>query len=176
MPKTSSIFARPDLLYPWALFLCLFLIASLIMAVPWPVFHFNVIMPNLALIVLFVWVLLRPELCHYSLFFIAGLWTDMLLSLPLGVHAFCNVMFLHVMHVLRVFIVPKNFPFIGLSFAGISFAYMAIGYLLGIIFFGLHLNFSVFAMKWGSTVLTFPLLFSILLALHREVVRLSSLR
>ena len=176
MRRQTSIIGRADQFYPWLLFFTASILASLMMAVPWPAFHFNVIMPNLLLIVLFAWILLRPELCQYTVFFVIGIWMDFLLSVPLGVNALGNLLLLFVVEQLRVVIIPRNFAFIALCFAAISLVYMMVISLIGMIFFSLYWNAKVFAVKWLCTNLIFPILFAVLLPAHRDVVLLASSR
>ncbi len=177
MPSSKlSFFRRPDQFYPWLMFLLFSLFISIIMAVPWPVLNVHVIMPNFMLMVLFVWIILRPEICQYSIFFALGLWQDMLLSIPLGIHAVSNLVLLYAISQFRQYIFARNFDFIALCFAMTSVVYIAMIYSIAFLFFGYHANIAVFAVKILTTNLLFPPIFAILLRLHRGIVHLSATR
>ncbi|TAH33123.1 MAG: rod shape-determining protein MreD [Alphaproteobacteria bacterium] len=177
MPSSKlSFFRHSDQFYPWLMFLIFSLFISIIMAVPWPVLNVHVIMPNFVLMVMFIWIILRPEICQYSVFFLLGLWQDMLLSIPLGIHAVTNLVLLYAISQFRQYIFARNFDFIALSFAMTSTVYISMIYIIAFLFFGYHANLAVLTVKIISTNLLFPAMFAILLRLHRGVVNLTAPR
>ncbi len=174
--KNLALFYRADQLYPWLLFLACTIVLSLIAAVPWPMLNMHVIMPNFMVMILFIWVILRPELCQYSVFFLLGLWQDMVLSIPLGLHAVGNLILLYAISHLRQYIFARPFEFIAASFAAAIAVYSLLLYGFAYLFFGYKMNFAVFAARIAGAVLGFPVVFAVMLKLHGAIVNMSAPR
>lgn len=176
MPRSRlRLLSRSDQFYPWLFFLLTSLLSIILLAVPWPILDFTEIMPNLTIIVLFLWLLLRPETAQYSVFFILGIVQDLCLFAPIGTHAVLNLLFLAAGLQIRPFIFAKSFVWIFAGFALCSVVYILLQtMLLGA--YGGGIPPLLLAARLCSTWLGFVLLFSPCWWMLRSVVNWANTR
>lgn len=125
-PAPLHFFSRRDQWLPWLFFVSLAVVGIVASAVTLAPLALNALLPNFWLLVMFVWVLWRPELTSSSLFFLLGLVQDLTLALPLGLHAGLSVLFWYGLARLRPFIFARPFFWHLLAFA----VFQALYYLL----------------------------------------------
>jgi len=172
MPSAIHFFFRTDQLYPWLYFFLMSLLALALMILPWPLLALNPIFPNLCLIVMFFWVLVRPELTRYSVFFGIGLLQDLAFNLPLGMNALLNIGLLLLLQQLRPYIFAKSIYWILLAFTLVMLAHSLCLMFLGWAF-GLHMGMGLVMGRVIFTAAAFVLISIPLLWGLRVVVNLS---
>ncbi len=134
---------------------------------PWPVLHLNLLMPALMPMLIFGWVISRPEVGGYAGLFLFGLLQDILFQHAFGTHALFYLGLSLVTVPLRSYLLLCNFSFIWAVFAGMYLIYYLYAGLAAQLFSGQSVPFSIVMARWMLGVAIFPLIFIGLLWSHR---------
>jgi len=162
---------RADQFFPWLYFIMMLLIFGVFQVTPWPVADLNRVFPDLMLAVTFIWAVLRPELCGYITVFIIGLWADLLLGSPIGMHAVLNMCLLLAIKYLRPVIVVRGFGVIWACFAASATGYFIVKQILLLFthdFYGMSFGKSIVQLL--LTIIVFAPIFGLIMAGYRFIM------
>lgn len=161
---------RADQFYPWFFFVALSLLAALFSVTPLPLLHVNQIFPPLALMVVFSWVILRPDICTLTTVAILGLFQDFLLDLPLGIHALFYLILVFSLRPIRHFIIARGFMHILGAFIIAALIHAAMTQILAYMYGHGSETFGVLMLRVILASLLFPAVFWLVMSLYRFVV------
>lgn len=168
---------RADQFFPWLYFIVLIAAFGMLQVTPWPFADLNRVFPDLVLAAMFIWAVLRPELCGYLTVFIIGAWSDLLSGAPFGMHAILNLWLLLAVKYLRPIIVVRGFGIMWLCFAACAVGYFLCKQIL------VFLSHNFFAISGGKsfvqillTVLAFAPIFGLIMVGYRFIMAKTLIR
>jgi rod shape-determining protein MreD len=147
-------------------------VAAIILGLlPWPWTQTILMTPDFLLIVVFYWLLLRPDLLPPLSLFALGLLQGILSNSILGLDAFLLLLAVPIFALMRNFMVAKPFLYVWMVFAAFVLSYFILYYLLGGLLLGAWVEMRWIMLRYFSTLLLMPLVFSITSLLHRLTTR-----
>ncbi|MBF0622572.1 MAG: rod shape-determining protein MreD [Magnetococcales bacterium] len=135
------------------------------MALPWHAW--SVLRPDLVLLCLFYWRLYRPDRCGPVLGFCAGLATDILSGVPLGLHAFTKTIIVMLIGYFGTRLRGADFLFLvpAMSVIVLLEEWVQLGWIL--MLQGSHVRWGIFVGQPVATALLMPLVVTGLILVHR---------
>ena len=113
---------------------------------------------NLIYIVIFYWVLKKPDILGYGFIFLAGIVNDVIIGLPIGVSSITYLILAGFAAYVRYLTVQPSLIYDWIIFVpSIAVTNSVYFYILGI-FFDIQINYITLALNTGITILFYPVI------------------
>ena len=145
-----------------------FLLLLLLMMSNWAMPYFNVLKPQLVLVLVYYWTLYRPTLMPPWVIFVAGILLDLTTPvLPIGTHAASYLLISAILKPRRRMMMGQSFIVVWAGFVVATLMDLLLKWLLINLFSASSLDFQTMLLNGLMTVLSFPLLVMVLVTVHR---------
>lgn len=152
------------------------LVLFILSVMHWPVELLNTTKPAFLLMGLYYWAIYRPTLIPPLIVFAIGLITDMVQGVPVGLNAFIFVLVFWIVRNQRRYLMGQSFPVVWSGFAIVAVSEETLRWTFQTLFESAWPDIIPFVSSGILSIVLFPLISLVLIAVHRALPGASSTR
>ncbi|MGP1397051.1 MAG: rod shape-determining protein MreD [Inquilinaceae bacterium] len=146
---------------------CVTFLLVLLGAIPLQIPYYGAVAPSLTLASLYYWSVHRPDLMPVSVVFAIGLFQDILMGAPVGLHAFVYLLLRWLIIEQRRFLVGKSFHVLWIGFAMAGLTGLVLQWLATGLYYGALMPVLSPMVGLLLTLSLFPVLAWLIIQVHR---------